>query len=325
MSFAADPGRFIAEALAWLPNPPHRSLVVMSLREVACWPDAYIAVERIRREDLYLTREHLATVRILARTRGWCAKHRPDAVAVVVIDDPSADTPFPCDEHRELVALLRDQLAELRVGMLGAWSVTGPDAGHPWVSLFGSEHGLLPYAAPRGDSVEDLPPDLVADTELAAEVATLVTVRGSDRELSQERLRLVLMQVEAVRDEGVLSAAEVAELADALADDMVRDSLYAFAVGVNGARGQRLWALLVRALPSPHRGPAAVLCAVTAYVHGDRDRALAAVRIALADDPDNETVQAMVTGIDRAVPVEAFRAVLTAGRASAVKLGIEID
>ncbi|MBF6339052.1 DUF4192 family protein [Nocardia abscessus] len=245
MSSVGDPGRFIAEALAWLPKPPHRSLVVMSLREVACWPDAYIAVECVRREDLYLTREHLATVPILARTRGWCAKHRPDAVAVVVIDDPSPDTPFPRDEHRELAALLRDQLAELRVGTLGAWSVTGPAAGHPWASLFGGEHGLLPYAAPRGDSVEDLPPDLVADTELA--------------------------------------------------DDMVRDSLYAFAVSARGVRGQWLWALRVRALPSPHRAPAAMLCAVTAYVHGDRDRALAAVRIALADDPDNETVQAMVS------------------------------
>ncbi|WP_067477635.1 DUF4192 family protein [Nocardia amamiensis] len=132
-------------------------------------------------------------------------------------------------------------------------------------SLFGSEHGLLPYAPLRGDSVEDLPHDLVPDAELAAEVAILVTMRGGARELSRERLRLVLMQVEAVRAEGVLSAAETAELTDALGDGLVRDSLYAFAVGPKGPRGHRLWALLVRALPSPHRTVAAMLCAVTAY------------------------------------------------------------
>ncbi|MBF6339810.1 DUF4192 family protein [Nocardia abscessus] len=131
--------------------------------------------------------------------------------------------------------------------------------------------------------------------------------------------------MDAVRAEGVLSAAEVAELADALADDMVRDSLYAFAVSAKGARGHRWWALLVRALPSPHRPTAAMLCAVTAYVAGDGDRALAAVRIALADDPDNPTVQAMAAGIHRTVPVEVVRAALTAGRASATQLGIDID
>ncbi|MBF6339811.1 DUF4192 family protein [Nocardia abscessus] len=114
----------------------------------ACWPDPQIAVERIRREDLYLTRDYLATIPILARTRGWCAQHRP-AVAVVVVDDPRPDTAFPRDEHRQLVTLLRDQVAELGVEVFAAWSVTGPDAGHPWASLFGSEHGLLPYTEPR--------------------------------------------------------------------------------------------------------------------------------------------------------------------------------
>ncbi|MFD8244955.1 hypothetical protein [Nocardia sp. NPDC059691] len=39
MSLVDDPGRFIAEALARLPEPPHRSLVVMALREPASGPD----------------------------------------------------------------------------------------------------------------------------------------------------------------------------------------------------------------------------------------------------------------------------------------------
>ncbi|MCC3328313.1 DUF4192 family protein [Nocardia abscessus] len=325
MSFIDDPGRFIAEALARLPEPPHRSLVVMALREPASGPDGYVGVERIRHEDLDRTRHYLATSPILACTRRWCAQHRPDAVAVVVVDGPTPGTPFPRDEYRGLVARFRDQLLELGVGAFAAWAVTGRDPGHPWASLFGSAHGLLPYAPPRADSVEDLPHDLAPDAELAAEVAALVTVRGGDRELSRERLRLALMQVEAVRAEGVLSAAEVAELADALTDGLVRDSLYAFAVSAKGSRGHRLWALLVRALPSPHRTAAAMLCAVTAYVHGDRDRAGAAIGIAVSDDPDNPTVQAVAAGIHRTVPVALFRAALSAGRANAAHLGIDID
>ncbi|UGT70876.1 DUF4192 domain-containing protein [Nocardia gipuzkoensis] len=327
MSFVDDPGRFIAEALARLPEPPHRSLVVMTLREPASGPDGYVGVERIRHEDLDRTCQYLATSPILACTRRWCAQHRPDAVTVVVVvvDGPTPGTPFPRDEYRELVAQFRDQLLELGVGAFAAWAVTDRDPGHPWASLFGSAHGLLPYAPPRDDSVENLPHDLAPDAELAAEVAALVTVRGGDRELSRERLRLALMQVKAVRAEGVLSAAEVAELADALTDGLVRDSLYAFAVSAKGSRGHRLWALLVRALPSPHRTAAAMLCAVTAYVHGDRDRAGAAIGIAVSDDPHNPTVQAVAAGIHRTVPVALFRAALSAGRANAAHLGIDID
>ncbi|MGW4330445.1 DUF4192 family protein [Nocardia sp. NPDC004573] len=325
MSFVDDPGRFVAESLARLPEPPHRSLVVMTLREPASGSDGYIGVERFRHEDLARTGHYLATSPILAHTRRWCAEYRPDTVTVVVVDDPTPGTPFPRDEHRALVARFRDQLTELGVGMFAAWSVTGRDPGHPWASLFGSDRGLLPYAAPRGGSVADLPPDLVPDAGLAAEVAALVTVRGGDRELSRERLRLALMQVEAVRDEGVLSAAEVAELADALTDGLVRDSLYAFAVGAKGPRGHRLWALLVRALPASHRTAAAMLCAVTAYVHGEGDRARAAIGIAVADDPDNPTVQAMAAGIHRSIPISIFRAALSAGRAGAAELGIDID
>jgi hypothetical protein len=325
VSFVDDPGRFIVEALGTLPEPPQRSLVVMILREPASGPDGYIAVERIRHEDLHRTRHYVATSPILDRTRRWCAQHRPQAVAVVVVDGPTPGTPFPRDEYRALVARFADQLTELGVGVFAAWSVTGRDPGHPWADLFGSEHGLLPYTPTCGGSVEDSAPDLVPDAALAAEVAALVRLRGGDRELSRERLRLALVQVEAVRDEGALSAAEVAELADALSDGLVRDSLYAFAVGPKGPRGHRLWALLVRALPSPHRTAAAMLCAVTAYVDGDRDRARAAIGIAVADDPDNPTVQAMAAGIHRTVPVALFRAALGAGRAGAAQLGIDID
>ncbi|WP_249645276.1 hypothetical protein [Nocardia sputi] len=75
----------------------------------------------------------------------------------------------------------------------------------------------------------------------------------------------------------------------------------------------------------PHRTAAAMLCAVTAYVDGDRDRARAAIGIAVADDPDNPTVQATAAGIHRTVPVALFRAALSAGRAGAAQLGIDID
>ncbi|MFI9410126.1 DUF4192 family protein [Nocardia gamkensis] len=325
MSFVDDPGRFIAEALGKLPEPPQRSLVVMILRGPASGPDGYVGVERIRHDDLHRTRHYLATSPILARTRRWCAQHRPDAVAVVVVDGPTPGTPFPRDEYRALVARFADQLTELGVAVLAAWSVTGRDPGHPWADLFGSEHGLLPYTPTRGGSVEDLPPDLMPDAGLAAEVAALVTARDGDRELSRERLRLALMRLEAVGDEGVLSATELAELADALSDGLVRDSLYAFAVGPKGPRGHQLWALLVRAMPAPHRTAAAMLCAITAYVHGDRDRARAAIGIAVADDPDNPTAQAMAAGIHRTVPVALFRAALGAGRAGAAQLDIDID
>ncbi|MFR9773185.1 hypothetical protein [Nocardia sp. SC052] len=46
-------------------------------------------MERIRHEDLDRTRKYLATSSILARPRRWCAQHRPDAVAVVVVWPPA--------------------------------------------------------------------------------------------------------------------------------------------------------------------------------------------------------------------------------------------
>ncbi|MGO4612973.1 DUF4192 family protein [Nocardia sp. 2YAB30] len=148
MSAIHDPGRFVAEALALLPQPPRRSLVVMLLREMHCWPDAYVAVERIRWEDLFLAGDYLATVPILSRTLRACAMRRPDAVAIVIVDDATPDRPVPNSAHRELATLVRDRLAELGTDVIGAWALTGRESGRPWWSLFDDEHGVLPYQPP---------------------------------------------------------------------------------------------------------------------------------------------------------------------------------
>jgi hypothetical protein len=86
-----------------------------------------------------------------------------------------------------------------------------------------------------------------------------------------------------------------------------------------------LFALLVLRLPSRRRAEPAVLLAVTAYTCGDHHQATASIQIALADRPDDQTVQALAAGIEQALPVEVFRAAARAGRASAADLGIDLD
>jgi hypothetical protein len=85
-----------------------------------------------------------------------------------------------------------------------------------------------------------------------------------------------------------------------------------------------LFALLVLGLPSRRRAEPAVLLAVTAYTCRDHHHTTATIQIALADRPDDQTVQALAAGIEQALPVEVFGAAARAGRASAADLGIDL-
>jgi hypothetical protein len=77
--------------------------------------------------------------------------------------------------------------------------------------------------------------------------------------------------------------------------------------GPRGPASQKLWALLVRALPCPRRVQAALLLAVSAYTNGQVSLATAALRIALTDDPLEPTAQLLADGFACLVPAELIR------------------
>ncbi|MBF6102259.1 DUF4192 domain-containing protein [Nocardia cyriacigeorgica] len=340
MSLFHAPGRFIAETLTWLPTPPHRSLLLLRLHEIDCWPQPYVVVEAIRRHDLYLVLDYPATVAIVTSALQISDRYRPDAMAAVIIDSHRDDDQTgPVAVHRELTELLRDRLAENGTDLIAAWSVVGTTPGSAWISLFDDDHGTLPSLPPTATATSnDIPasaggirPHTATAERVAAELARHqqppISTAGPDgaRDRSRQRVRLVLGWARQVHNGATVTIAGLAAMAEALQDSDVRDVLFAFTVGPHGEAASPLWMVLARCLPARHRGRPALLLAVTTYLSGRRERAMTELRYGLADSPDDPTLLAMARAFADRVPAEVLHAVARSGRATAADLGIDLD
>ncbi|WP_067859796.1 MULTISPECIES: DUF4192 family protein [Nocardia] len=332
------PGRFIAETLTWLPTPPYRSLVLLRLHEIDCQPDPYVAVEAIRRHDLYLVLDYPATVAIVTSALQISDRYRPDAMAAIVIDDDrDDDRTDPVAVHRELTGLLRGRLAENGTDLIAAWSVFGTAPGSAWISLFDNDHGTLPSLPPTATS-SDIPastggirPHSATAEQVEAELArhapppSYTLEPDGDRDRSQHRVRLMLGWARQVHNGATVTIPGLVAMAEALQDSDVRDVLFAFACGPHGEAASPLWTVLARSLPASHRGRPALLLAVTTYLSGRRDRAMTELRYGLADTPDDPTLLAMARAFADRIPAEVLHAVARSGRATAADLGIDLD
>ena len=114
------------------------------------------------------------------------------------------------------------------------------------------------------------------------------------------------------------------ELALALSDIRVRDTLYALAVGENACQAESLWAVLSRTLPEPWRVEALVLLAFSAYARGDGPLAGVSLDAALHGDPTHRMANMLDTALQSGLRPERIRDLAITGYRLADRLGVQL-
>jgi hypothetical protein len=154
-------------------------------------------------------------------------------------------------------------------------------------------------------------PDPVLDRRAA--LITTLTGRTMDRHSDRAAgLRLVDAAV-ARAQAGHLPATdtEIAELAAALTNPLVRDASLRHGVGATSRAAQRLWITLVRATQAPYRAEPAVLLAVTAYLDGDGPLASIAAQLALDARPGHSLAEVILVAVRAGLPPEQLRTTIS--------------
>ncbi|MCC8245018.1 DUF4192 domain-containing protein [Saccharothrix luteola] len=111
-----------------------------------------------------------------------------------------------------------------------------------------------------------------------------------------------------------LTDREVADLAFALTNPLVRDACLSFAAGEHADRAEALWTELVRASPTPERAEPAALLAAFAYSRRDLDLTAAAVGHAKRSCPGHRLAELLGTALRNGVPAEALPELARQGR-----------
>lgn len=329
------PGALIAALPAVLGFVPEKSLVLVSLEDGQMG-----AVMRADlSEDLVDNVDRLAE---LAASSG------ADRVVAVIVDADGALCPMCTAGHRRLCEELTAALQDHKVGLYAAHVVDRVEAGGRWYCI--DECGA-------GGAVEDpdASPMAVAAVvggrrlysrraDLQAVISTTDPVRTAGL-VEPIRARAAARQVgwEADPDgcgrrdveKAMATAArvcagagpiddELADLACALTDVAVRDTLYALAVGADAAAAETLWAVLARTLPEPWRVEALVLLAFTAYARGDGPLAGLSLEAALRSDPGHRMAGMLDTALQSGMRPEQIRELAGTGYRLAKRLGVSL-
>lgn len=330
------PGALIAALPAVLGFVPEKSLVMVSLEDAG-------RMGAVMRADL--SEELTADVERLAQL---AANSGAERVVAIVVDADGALCPMCNDEHRRLCEALGEALAGCDVGLHAAHVVDRVEAGGRWHCVDGCGSGGAvedPYASPLavaavldGRRLYGRRADLAAvvatsDADRTAALAEMIPTCQQDREADWlvdpdargrhdvERARAAAARVAAGGD---LADDELAELAVALTDVAVRDTLYALAVGAEGGAAESLWGLLARVLPDPWRSEALVLLAFSAYTRGDGPLAGVSLDAALRSDPQHRMAGMLDTALQSGMRPEQIRELAAAGYRLAKRLGVRL-
>lgn len=103
-----------------------------------------------------------------------------------------------------------------------------------------------------------------------------------------------------------LTDREVADLAFALTNPLVRDACLSFTLAEHAEHAEALWTELVRASPTPERAEPAALLAAFAYTRGDLDLAAAAIGLATRSCPGHRLGELLGTALRNGVPADAL-------------------
>lgn len=325
------PGVLIAALPAVLGFVPEKSLVLVTVDrgEMGC-------VMRVDLSDeLVQSLEHVADV---------AASARPDSAIAVVIDEDGFNCRMCNDEHRQLADLLTTALAERGIELLAAHVVDRVAAGGRWHCADGCGNaGTVedPSASPMavaavldGRRLYARRAELQEVIEVAdpARTAALADVIGGGEPVSADRpedearadIEAVIAAAARVADAVELGDDELAQLALALTDLRVRDTLYALAVGDIAGQAESLWAALSRTLPEPWRLEALVLLAFSAYARGDGPLAGVSLEAALRGDPTHRMAGMLDTALQSGLRPEKIRDLAITGYRLADTLGVQL-
>ncbi|WP_330256747.1 DUF4192 domain-containing protein [Nocardia sp. NBC_00565] len=355
-----DPGELIVAVPAMVGFVPERSLVVAVLRGAPS-PEHSPIIDAVVRFDLDSdggSRRGLAAAYAQCVAH-ICATEGAAEVLAVIVDDRVRE---PRRARKQgaagagpwgtLIAAFARRLAAQEVFLEGAWAVRAIEADQRWWSLLDPNHrGTLPDPAtsmvtvahvldgrPIRGARSELT-DLVAQNEeLAQQVSAhldnalavaheryaVAVRRGDPDRYHRQALEHVLSQIANTDSGASLSATEYAELAVALRDRTVRDSLFALAIGDHATAAENLWVTLTHALSGSDRADAATLLGYSAYIRGDGPLAGIALQAALDTDPAHSMAILLEISLRTGMRPDTLRRLAYCGLGIAADLGIDL-
>lgn len=330
-----NPGALIAALPAVLGFVPEKSLVLVSLEDglMGAVMRADLSAE------LAVNSGHLARV---------AASSGADTVIAVIVDADGALCPMCHDDHRRLCEALRGSLEGHGVGLEACHVVDRVEAGGVWHCIDDcgdkgtvDDPGASPLAAAAvldGRRLYARRSDLQAiiatvDPERSCALASLIRRAATSREevwradpdaCGRRDVARVLAVAAEVFEGGEPDDADIADLACALTDVAVRDTMYALAIGTSAAQAENLWSVLARVLPGPHRAEVLVLLAFSAYARGDGPLAGISLEAALRIEPDHRMAGMLDTALQSGMRPEQIRELAATGFRVAARLGVQL-
>jgi hypothetical protein len=272
------------------------------------------------------------------------AAARPDAAIAVIVDAEGALCPMCGDDFRELAQALTDVLALQKITLLAVHVVDRIAAGGRWhcADMCG-ERGTVddPSSSPlamaavldgrrlyaRREELQEVieVKDTARVERLARRIRKQLKARGDhDDDSARRDVQNAIDAASRACDGTELSDAEAAEIACGLTDILVRDTLYALAVGDKAAEAETLWAMLSRVLPKPWRVEALVLLAFSAYARGDGPLAGVALEAALRCSGEHRMASMLDTALQSGLRPERIRDLAVTGYRLADRLGVNL-
>jgi hypothetical protein len=322
-----DMGELIAGIPSMIGFPPQDSLVLMTFHI-----GERIQLGATMRMDLP-DREHAPD---LVAQLCLTAVANEAEVAVPVLVGGSADPPeLP---YRWLMDLVVEELDDVDIPIVHAIWVPAVEFGETWwcyvdeectgqvrdpqSSALAALHayaGLVRYAS-RAEMASHLAPDR---EDRMAHVAQLLAAQAGQRAdtSAAEKWAEVSAAIDTTGDAvPELADEQVARLAEALSDPLVRDNCLALPLTDRADAAERLWTALIRAVPAPERASPAILLAIHAYLRGEGVLANMAVEAALDADPDLDLARLVREALDRGLPPTVLRSMIEESVSSAERI-----
>ncbi len=273
---------------------------------------------------------------------------RADAVIAVIVDAEGAACRLCNDSYRELSEDLEELLADNGVVLLDTHVVDRIAAGGRWHCVDGCGKGGRvddPSSSPlsvaavvdgrrlygsRAELQEVISVDLDRDPAAITRAVAELTEAGAaasaeDPDVARGRaIRQTISAMDRLAAGAALADADLAALAYALTDLIVRDALYGLAVGEAAARAEALWVVLARGLPGPWRAEALTMLAYSAYVRGDGPLAGVALEQALRVDPTHRMAGLLDHALQSGLRPERIRQLASTGYRLARQLGVQL-
>ncbi|BBX66407.1 hypothetical protein MSAS_55810 [Mycobacterium saskatchewanense] len=276
------------------------------------------------------------------------AAAEPDAAIAVIVDADGAHCPGCNEEYRQLCDELAEALSRNDIRLWAAHVVDRVARGGRWHCVDNCGSGGViddPSASPLAAAAvldgrrlyarrADLQAVIAVDDpgrseELAGALEEEAARRRSAQHADPDECRRRDVET-AVAAASRLAAgeslpdADIAGLGCALRDGVVRDILYALAVGESAGEAESLWALLARLLPPPWRVEALALLAFSAYARGDGPLAGVSLDAALRCEPDHRMAGMLDTALQSGLRPERIRELAATGYRLAKRVGVRL-